>query len=436
MSRPASPEVSLKIKQSLAETRERRKSQKPRVFELKVDCHHTPKQTFKDMHEAFYQAKCVINDLLRSDDMFKYDYQHHRTVTKLDKDGNELQQKITLSSTMHRSIIKGKLTDICNLSKAKKKGHRVGRLKFVSRVNCIPIVTGPWLKIQKKGNRITIPGFPKLKVYGLDQLKKLPEWELADAKFIRKLSGFYIHITVMVPKTKEPPIEKGRVVGIDMGIKTAITLSTGEKINSLVPESEFLKFLQRQLHRKQKGSKRYWKLRDQIGREYEHLTNKKNDISNKLVSKLLKENDCVYFQDEQIAGWRRLRAFGPTIQHSILGRVKMKLRNHQEDYDTFMISKWAPTTKYCPKCDHLHTGLTLSDRTFVCPTCGHTEDRDVHAAKNMIEIGRLIKKAEWLEQPSAEKATSGFDFQRVLDFKFKSISAKRRQEGPASLAQD
>ena len=28
--------------------------------------------------------------------------------------------------------------------------------------------------------------------------------------------------------------------------------------------------------------------------------------------------------------------------------------------------------------------LKLSDRIFVCPVCGHTEDRDVHAAKNML----------------------------------------------------
>lgn len=423
----ASQETRSKIRQSLAETRERRKSQQAKVFELKVDCHHTSKEVFKKMHQAFYEAKLVINDMISSGDLFNYNYLKHKTVVKYDKDKNPSSYDITLSSVMHRAIIKQKQQDVVNLSKAKKRGRKVGHLRFVSECNCIPILTGPWLKIQKKGRRITIPGFPKITVYGLDQLKTLPEFELADAKFIRKASGFFIHITVMVPKKNETVL-KGKSIGLDFGIKDNITTSEGEKFSCIVRESEQLKLLQKQLHRKQKGSKRYWRLRNQIGREYEHLTNQKNDAANKLVHKLLKENDCVYFQDEQLAKWKSYnRGFARVIQHSYLGRVKMRLISHQEDYESFMISRWAPTTKFCFNCESKYD-ISLSERSFTCPQCGYIEDRDVHAAKNALEFGRLIKKAEWLEQPSAEKRSSKFDLQQVLDVRFKSTSVKRRKK--------
>lgn len=72
-------------------------------------------------------------------------------------------------------------------------------------------------------------------------------------------------------------------------------------------ESEQLKFLQKQLHRKQKGSKRYYKLLMQIKCEYEHLSNKKADETNKLISYFLKNYDIIYFQDENLSGWKKRR---------------------------------------------------------------------------------------------------------------------------------
>ena len=51
------------IKDSLNATRERRKTQVIKVFELKVNCHHTSKETFKKMSDCFKQAKWVYNDI-------------------------------------------------------------------------------------------------------------------------------------------------------------------------------------------------------------------------------------------------------------------------------------------------------------------------------------------------------------------------------------
>ena len=71
---------------------------------------------------------------------------------------------------------------------------------------------------------------------------------------------------------------------------------------------------------------------------------------------------------------------------------------------SFEISKWLPTTKFCPNCGSLNRGITLSDRIFKCD-CGYEFDRDVHAAKNVKLFGST-KRAEWLEQSSAEVLSS------------------------------
>lgn len=405
-----------KIKNSLIETRERRKNQSIKAIELKINCHQTSKETFKKMDFVFTQAKWIVNEMIRLGEIqnfFDYNYLEHKEVIHLDKDGNEIKSKLELPSILHRGIVNQKKQDIANESKAKKKGRKVGKLKYKKEINSIDILTGPWLKI-RDNSHITIPGFANLKVYGLDQLKKYKEYELANAKFIRKPSGFYIHISICIPKENIIPKKNYKEVGLDFGIKDNIITSDGEKFNCNVPESDYLKFLQKQLKRKQKGSKRYYKLRNQIQKEYEHLSNKKVDETNKLIHYLTHSYDIIYFQDENISDWKKKKhskktgkkvncfSFGKHVQNSYLGRVKAKLVSLEND-KSFKVSKWSPTTKFCPNCGTLNK-IGLDERTYHCD-CGYFYDRDIHAAKNVKLFGST-KRAECLEQASVETLAS------------------------------
>ena len=47
------------------------------------------------------------------------------------------------------------------------------------------------------------------------------------------------------------------------------------------------------------------------------------------------------------------------------------------------IDRWFPSSKTCCTCGHVHKELTLSDRTYICPVCGHVMDRDKQAAINI-----------------------------------------------------
>ena len=156
------------------------------------------------MNNCFKQAKWIENDMLawseRCDEnnIFKYEYLDHKVIQRKDKDGNFIAENIDMPVYFHRALVKQVKQDIMNLSKAKKKGNKVGRLKFKSEVNCIPIITGGVRIIDN--SHITIPCFSKLKVYGLDQLKKFENYEMADGRFVRKVSGFYVKVSVCVEK--------------------------------------------------------------------------------------------------------------------------------------------------------------------------------------------------------------------------------------------
>ena len=398
-----------KIKQKNIETRLKRKTQILRVYELKINSHHNSKETFIKLNDVFKQAKWIINDVIACNDMFKYKYNEHRTIINFDKNHNYVERQITMNTVLHQSIVDSVKQSVTNLSKSKKKGNKVGKLKFKSEVNRIPIRTGT-IKI-KSSKTIGISGFKCLHVYGLEQFTNIPEYEVANANLIHRASGFYVMITVFFPKNSNGKKIKNKSVGLDFGIKTAITTSDGEFFACNKQETEYLKYLMKQLHKKQKGSKRYWKLRNQIQKEYEHISNQKKDVANKIVAKLLKENDIIYFQDEQISNWKKSKhfeklnnsniksrkcrySFGRQVQSSCLGRVKTKLELLEKQDKAFKISKWMPTTKFCPNCGCLNT-LTLADRTYIC-SCGYSEDRDVHAAKNVKLFGST-KRAECLE---------------------------------------
>lgn len=92
-------------------------------------------------------------------------------------------------------------------------------------------------------------------------------------------------------------------------------------------------------------------------------------------------------QDEQIDSWKHTgdkyvdKNRCKTIHHSILGRVKAKLKTSSQ---VIILDKWFPISKYCFNCNTKFDELKVTDRTFICPVCETSEDRDVHAAKNMI----------------------------------------------------
>ena len=102
---------------------------------------------------------------------------------------------------------------------------------------------------------------------------------------------------------------------------------------------------------------------------------------------MLKQYDTVVMQDEQISSWQKTKGMSKTVQHSCMGMVKSKLMKLD---NVIILDKYIPTTKRCPNCHKLNE-LSLNNRTYKCE-CGYEQDRDIHAAQNMLNIKNLVEK--------------------------------------------
>ena len=377
-----------KIKQTMRQTQARRKDQTCRVFELKLQSNALNKQQKHVLKMLFVEAKWLYNHALNEGIKT---YTPSKNVLVKNKEG-EIEERVFshLGSQMKQSIISGMLASLRSLSTHKRKGSKVGGLKFTSSYSSLDLKQhGTTYKFKK--NRVKVQNVPGwLKIKGQHQLSG---WELANAKLIRKANGYYLHVTAFKNKTEIPnTYTPNTKIGVDMGLSTHLTYSNGEKVNVVVEETDRLKRLSKKLSRQTKGSNNHTKNKNLIKKEHQKMVNKRNDIANKVVHQLLK-NETVYIQNENLVAWRK--AFGGSQHYSILGRVKNKLTNHPR---VVVLRANAPTTKTCV-CGEKNT-IPLRERTYSCPKCGYECDRDVHAARNMI---RLTIPAEHRDIKLAEK---------------------------------
>lgn len=367
------------------ETRMRHQSMRCTVFTAKVVMNKLKASQKEQLYGQFREAKWIYNSMLdqskNGKDIFALTDKDFVSVNHLDKDKNVLTDEIKyLSRREVQSVVAGVKGNIKALAAAKKKGLKVGGLKFISEYGSIDLPQ--YIKSYKivgrskvKIDKVTGP----IRIRGLEQIEKLTDkYEIANAKLINKPDGFYLAITVFIePSVCDVSTEKKKLLGLDVGCETSLTFSNGDKINFEVKETERLKRLQRSLARCKKGSSNRREIRRKLRVEYQHISNMRDELAKQTLHKLKKYQ--IVMQDEQLSEWQE-EGHGKKIAHGVLGRIKDGLIARS---DTFVLSRWIPTTKMCTECGCV-ADMELSDREFVCPVCGEREDRDVHAAKNML----------------------------------------------------
>ena len=249
-----------KIRETPKSTKEKRKHQVARVYQLKLQ--NLSKKDEEKVNRLFLEAKWLYNYIVAdTENRLNGNAWKLKGVEIKTPKGFEKREIRTLSSQMRQGIVERIKHSLKALRRAKEKGRKVGKLLFKSDVRSIPLKQyGITYKISGDRNRVKIQGIKKkFRVLGLHQLPK--ECEIANGLLVKKPSGYYLNITCYLPRKEVlKEIREKQVnqpVGIDLGIKHQLTLSTGEKISWYVPETQRLKKLQRELSRRVKGSKNY-----------------------------------------------------------------------------------------------------------------------------------------------------------------------------------
>lgn len=205
-------------------------------------------------------------------------------------------------------------------------------------------------------------------------------------------------------RVEEKPIT-GKTVGIDLGVKDAVVLSDGEKLNpdrrAQRKNEERIKRCQKELSRKQKGSQNWEKARLKLSRAYARYTDTKRDWLHKTTTYLVDTYDVICIEDLNVSGMTRKvsekgRSAKSGLNRGILGNNLSEFRSmleYKSDWygrECIAINRYYPSSKRCSKCGYINQELTLNDRRWTCSSCGAHHDRDINAARNIKAAGLAV----------------------------------------------
>lgn len=371
---------------TLNDTKERRKTQTCKTYETKVDKSHLNKDTINQLDIMFLEAKWLTNYALSQDNIFDVDYKVGKVPVKV-KDVFEERNIEHLSAQMRQAIVERIKDNVKGLSETKKKGRKVGKLKFKSDVNSVPLKQyGDTYKILDN-KYIKIQGMKqKIRVNGLEQILGQLEYgiEVANGMLVKKHGDYYIHITTYIDRNIDRKNEQKRYkviptghTGIDFGILRQLTLSNGIAVEYEAPITERIRKLYQSMSRKVLHSKNWYKARSKLIKAYERLNNIKGDTKNKII-RCLKDNfKIVSYQNDPISGWQRI--YGRKILSTGIGEIKSML--DKKIQTPAEINQWYPSTKTCCKCGHQYD-IRRDERIYSCKNenCGNVMDRDLNSA--------------------------------------------------------
>ena len=206
-------------------------------------------------------------------------------------------------------------------------------------------------------------------------------------QILRDSVGEYWLYIVTDDTSTEPFAATGESVGIDFGLKTFLTLSNGEKIDSpefLKQSLSKLRSANKSVSRKQKGSNNWYRAVLELVQLYRKVANQRLDWQWKIATKLCRKFDTLVTETLNIEGMKRLwgRKVSDLSFSQFVTILDYKCFKHNRTFHK--IGQWTATTKPCSDCGHSNKNLSLSDRQWLCPECGSHHDRDINAAINIL----------------------------------------------------
>jgi putative transposase len=199
------------------------------------------------------------------------------------------------------------------------------------------------------------------------------------------------------------------VNGVDLGIKAAATISSGEVVEAPKPLNAALRRLNirsRRLSRKLQAAKKaagcerrarlpkgtrlpvsnnWQKSAATLARLHARLANLRADVTHKLTTRLCRENQALVIEDVNVKGMLANERLARAISDVGFGVFRSQLEYKAKRYGSHLIiaDRWYPSSRLCSICGWKNEALTLRDREWVCAECGAHHDRDLNAARNL-----------------------------------------------------
>lgn len=217
------------------------------------------------------------------------------------------------------------------------------------------------------------------------------------------------HVSLLVDDPTIQPLPKvENCVGVDLGLKSLLITSEGEKITNprhFNKQRQRLAKAQKRLAKKQKGSANRQKARVRVARIHSKIVDTRRDHLHKLTTRLVKENQLIAVEDLCVKGMLRSKRYSRSIADASWGELVRQLKYKSDWYGRTLVKvdRFFPSSKTCSACGHIVESMPESIRDWECPSCGAQHDRDLNAAKNILAAGLAVTACGAPVRPNSRK---------------------------------
>ena len=230
--------------------------------------------------------------------------------------------------------------------------------------------------------------------------KQIPQGRILNATISQEPNGYYYCSICCTEVEFEQYPKTNKNVGVDLGLADFAILSDGTKIENprFYEKSEKkLAKLQRELSRKTIGSNRWDKARIKVANLQKHISNQRNDFLQKLTTDIVKNYDVTAIEDLDV---KSMKETDSTTRNKRVGDVSWSEFRRMLTYKSqwygkqlVVIDRYHPSSQICNVCGHRDGKKSEDVREWICPNCNSKLDRDINAAKNILQEGLRLLNA-------------------------------------------